>query len=272
MDNETTQTQAATMEIGLLIGNLDQLEDVAAWGYDYAEISPGLLGIDEETGTLEQKALEQIQRAAVPVTAMCGFLAHSKVVGPEIDNTPVRDYVIRLFDAMQQAGVPVIGYGSGGSRFVPDGFPRDRALEQVNDFLQMCADLGEPRGVQVALEPYNYDDANLINTVPEGVEMVQKVNRPVIQLMADFFHMRLNGESFDTLAAAGPYLIHAHIAEPGRGRPQTTPAEHAAYLQALCEAGYYGRVTQTGELPAYNSPTEAAAALKQFAREGGEKK
>ena len=51
--------------------------------------------------------------------------------------------------------------------------------------------------------------------------------------MADFFHMRLNGESFDTLAAAGPYLIHAHIAEPGRGRPQTTQAEHASYLHAL---------------------------------------
>ena len=270
MGNEATQ--AATMEIGLLIGSLDQLEDVAAWGYDYAEISPGLLGIDEDTGTLERKALEQIQGSPVPVTAMCGFLNRSKVVGREIDNTRVRTYVIRLFDAMQRAGVPVIGYGSGGSRFVPDGFPRDRALEQVNDFLQMCADLGDPRGVQVAVEPYNYDDANLINTVPEGVEMVRTVNRPSIQLMADFFHMRLNGESFDTLAAAGPYLIHAHIAEPGRGRPQTTPAEHAAYLRTLCEAGYYGRVTQTGELPAYDSPTEAAATLKRFAREGGENK
>ncbi len=258
------------MRIGCLIGSLDQLEDVAVWGYDYAEISPGLLGIDENAGTIGQEALEQIQGSSVPVTAMCGFLNRAKVVGPEIDNAPVRDYVIRLFDAMQQAGVPVIGYGSGGSRFVPDGFSRDRALEQVNEFLQMCADLGEPRGVQVALEPYNYDDANLINTVPEGVEMVQKVNRPGIQLMADFFHMRLNGESFDTLAAAGPYLIHAHIAEPGRGRPQTTPAEHAAYLRALCEAGYHGPVTQTGELPAYDSPAEAAAALKRFARDGGE--
>ena len=270
MGNEATQ--AATMEIGLLIGSLDQLEDVAAWGYDYAEISPGLLGIDEDTGTIEQEALEQIQGSPVPVTAMCGFLGRSKVVGPEIDNTQVRDYVIRLFDAMQQAGIPVIGYGSGGSRFVPDGFSRDRALEQVNDFLQMCADLGDPRGVQVALEPYNYDDANLINTVPEGIEMVRAVNRPSIQLMADFFHMRLNGESFDMLAEAGPYLIHAHIAEPGRGRPQTTAADHAAYLQALCEAGYYGRVTQTGELPAYDSPVEAAATLKRFARAGGEKK
>ena len=272
MGHEITQTQAVAMEIGLLIGSLDQLADVAAWGYDYAEISPGLLGIDEEAGTIEQKALEQIQASPVPVAAMCGFLTRSKVVGPEVDNTQVRDYVIRLFDAMQQAGVPVIGYGSGGSRFVPNGFSRDRALEQVNDFLQMCADLGEPRGVQVALEPYNYDDANLINTVPEGVEMVREVNRPGIQLMADFFHMRLNGESFDALAAAGPHLIHAHIAEPGRGRPQTTPAEHAAYLQALCKAGYYGRVTQTGELPVYGSPAEAATTLKRFACEGGERR
>lgn len=272
MGSETPQTQAATMEIGLLIGSLDRLEEVAAWGYDYAEISPGLLGIDEDAGTIEQETLQQIQGSPVPVTAMCGFLARSKVVGPEIDSTQVRDYVIRLFDAMQQAGVPVIGYGSGGSRFVPDGFSRDRALEQVSDFLQMCADLGEPRGVQVAVEPYNYDDANLINTVPEGVEIVRAVNRPGIQLMADFFHMRLNGESFDAIAEAGPYLIHAHIAEPGRGRPQTTPAEHAAYLQALCGTGYYGRVTQTGELPAYDSPTEAAATLKRFAREEGEKK
>ena len=272
MGRETPQTQAAGMEIGLLIGNLDQLEDVATWGYDYAEISPGLLGVDEEAGTIEQRAFEQIQASPVPVTAMCGFLARLKVVGPEVDDARVRDYVIRLFDAMQQAGVPVIGYGSGGSRFVPDGFSRERALEQVNDFLQMCADLGESRGVQVALEPYNYDDANLINTVPEGVEVVREVNRPAIQLMADFFHMRLNDESFDTLAAAGPHLIHAHIAEPGRGRPQTTPAEHAAYLQALCDAGYYGRVTQTGELPAYGSSAEAAATLKRFAREGGEKK
>lgn len=34
------------MEIGLLIDDLDQLENVAAWGYDYAEGVPGLIGVD----------------------------------------------------------------------------------------------------------------------------------------------------------------------------------------------------------------------------------
>lgn len=167
---------------------------------------------------------------------------------------------------MQALGIDVIGYGSGRSRTVPAGFPHERALEQVRDFLHLCADLGESRGVRVALEPYNRDDTNLLYTVPEALAVVQAVNRPTIGVMADFFHMRLNDEPLDELAAAGPSLIHAHIAEPGRGRPQTTAAEHAAFLRALRAAGYDGRVTQTGPLPAYGSPAAAAAGLKRSAQ------
>ena len=191
------------------------------------------------------------------------------VVGPEVDLARLRAYITLVFDRMQRAGIDVIGYGSGESRFVPDGFPRAIALEQVRDFLRMCADLGETRGVRVALEPYNQRDANLINTVPEALKVVQEVNRSSSQLMADFFHMRLNGESFEALATAGPHLIHAHIAEPGRSHPQTNPADHRAYLQALRRAGYDGRVTQTGDLPAYGSPAQAASALKRLANEEG---
>jgi sugar phosphate isomerase/epimerase len=183
------------------------------------------------------------------------------VVGPEADLGRLRVFVRRVFGLMQEAGIGVIGYGSGGSRWVPEGFSRDRALEQVREFLQLCGDEGETFGVRVALEPYNRDDANLLNEVPEALEVVRQVGHTHAQLMADFFHMQLNGESLAVLAPAGPHLIHAHLAEPGRGRPQTTPAQHAAYVQALRRAGYEGLVTQTGPLPAYGSPAEAAAAL-----------
>ncbi|MCZ6680475.1 MAG: sugar phosphate isomerase/epimerase, partial [Candidatus Poribacteria bacterium] len=230
-----------------------------------------LLGPDEIDRDAEQAALERIRTSPVPVSTMCGFLPNPErdglmVVGPDVDAARLWSYTKRLFVRMEQAGIGVIGYGSGGSRFVPDGFPRDQALEQVRHFLQMCATQGEGCGVRVALEPYNRTDANLINTVPEALRLVREVNRPSIQLMADFFHMRLNGESFDELMEAGPHLIHAHIAEPGRGHPQTTPEEHAAYLQILRSAGYDGRVTQTGDLPAYGSPVEAATALKEACR------
>jgi sugar phosphate isomerase/epimerase len=185
------------------------------------------------------------------------------VVGPNADPVRLRAYVTRLFDTMQRAGIDVIGYGSGASRWVPVGFDAERALDKVCEFLQMCDEVGRPRGVRVALEPYNRDDANLLNTVAEALKLVQKVNLPNCQLMADFFHMRLNDESLTELETAAPYLIHAHIAEPGRGRPQTTAEEHTRFLQTLRRAGYDGRVTQTGNLPVYSSPAEAAASLKK---------
>ena len=119
------------------------------------------------------------------------------------------------------------------------------------------------RNVKVALEPYNRDDANLLNTVEDATEFIAGVDRTHAQLMADFFHMKLNDESFDTLEAAAPHLIHAHIAEPSRGRPETTPEQHAQFLQALRLYGYDGRVTLSGTLTAYANDGETCTALKK---------
>lgn len=260
------------MQIGYLITNLDELPQVAAWGYDYAEavpwvLDPDFLRLDGDDTQAAAAALARIRSSPVAVTSLCGFMPEPEtnglmVVGPEANPTRLRAYVTRVFDTMQRAGIDVIGYGSGASRWVPAGFDPNQALDQVCAFLEMCDELGRPRGVRVALEPYNRDDANLLNTVAEALGMVQRVNRPHSQLMADFFHMQLNGESMDELLPAGPHLIHAHIAEPGRGRPQTTPDDHARFLHTLRRAGYDGRVTQTGALPAYASSAEAAARLK----------
>jgi sugar phosphate isomerase/epimerase len=257
------------MKIGLLVSDLEQLGEAAGWGYEYAETVPQVLGLDD--AARRRRALAQLERAPLKVLSLCGFIPDPQgqglmVVGPEVDLSRLRAFVRRVFALMQEAHVGVIGYGSGGSRWVPPGFPRDRALEQVREFLLLCGEEGERFGVKVALEPYNRDDANLLNEVPEALEVVRQVGHPHAQLMADFFHMQLNGESLEVLGPAGPHLIHAHIAEPGRGRPQSTPADHAAFVRALVRAGYEGLLTQTGPLPAYASPAAAAAALKEACR------
>lgn len=257
------------MQIGLLVTNRQHLEESADWDFDYLEGSPGLLGIDaDDPQAVEREFSALLAKHPLQMKTMCGFIGDPQgrglmVVGPDVSLDRLRTFVTRVFDLMQRAGVEVIGYGSGGSRWVPDGFGRDKARQQVADFLHLCADLGEPRGVKVALEPYNRDDANLLNTVSEATEFIEDINRSHAKLMADFFHMKLNGESFDALKEAGPHLIHAHIAEPGRGRPQTTPADHALFLHTLRASGYDGRVTLSGALPVYADDGETAIALKK---------
>ncbi|NKB69273.1 MAG: TIM barrel protein [Candidatus Latescibacteria bacterium] len=256
------------MQIGILVTNDQELAEAADWEYDYIEGFPGMLGPDEDDPQVEAQCLAKIEKHRLPMKSMCGFIPDPEgrglmVVGPDVSLDRLRVFVTRIFDRMQRAGVEVIGYGSGGSRWVPEGFDADVARQQVADFMHLCADIGEPRDVKVALEPYNRDDANLLNTVAEATQFIKGVQRSHAQLMADFFHMMLNGESFDTLEEAAPHLIHAHIAEPGRGRPQTTPEDHARFLQALRRFGYDGRVTLSGTLPAYADDGETAIALKQ---------
>ena len=256
------------MEIGILITNEREYDEACDWAFDYIEGFPGMLGPDEDDPPAEREALERIEKHKLPMKSMCGFIPDPQgrglmVVGPDVSRDRLRVFVTRIFDRMQRAGIGVIGYGSGGSRWVPDGFDRDQARQQVADFMHLCADIGEPRGVKVALEPYNRDDANLLNTVEDAAEFIQGVDRSHAQLMADFFHMKLNGESFDSLKEATPHLIHAHIAEPGRGRPETTPDDHAQFLQALRQYGYDGRVTLSGTLTAYADDGETCTALKK---------
>jgi len=256
------------MEIGILITNEREYDEAFDWDYDYIEGFPGMLGPDEDDAAAERECRARIEKHRLPMKSLCGFIPNPQgrglmVVGPDVSLERLRVFVTRIFDRMQRAGIGVIGYGSGGSRWVPDGFDQTKARQQVGDFMHLCADIGEPRNVKVALEPYNRDDANLLNTVEDATEFIAGVDRTHAQLMADFFHMKLNDESFDTLEAAAPHLIHAHIAEPSRGRPETTPEQHAQFLQALRLYGYDGRVTLSGTLTAYANDGETCTALKK---------
>ena len=260
------------MQIGLLIETLDRLPEVASWGFDYAEITPWMLGPDAEDRAAEEAARERLLASGVPAPTMCGFLPDPQrlglmVVGPFVDSERLRSYTTRLFDRMQRAGVEILVFGSGTARTAPDGFPMDRAQAQLKEFVTLCSDLAQPRNVQIVLEPQNYTDTNMLHTVPQALSLANEVDRPNVKVMADFFHICLNEEPLEDLVAAGPALAHAHIAEPGRGRPQTTPADHAAFFATLERAGFDGHVTKTGPLPAYASEAEAAAALKSLARQ-----
>jgi sugar phosphate isomerase/epimerase len=260
------------MQIGLLIESLDALDALADWGYDYAEIVPGMLGPDADDPTAEEAARARLRAAPVPAPTMCGFLPDPErlglmVVGPSVDAQRLRTYATRVFDRMQRAGVEIMVFGSGTARSSPAGFPAERARAQLREFVELCADLAEPRQLQIALEPQNYDDTNVLHTVPEAMALKHEVGRTPVGVMADFFHMRLNDEPMDDLVLAGPELIHGHIAEPGRGRPPTTEADRAAFFAALRRAGYDRRVTHTGPLPAYASHTEAAAGLRRLAND-----
>jgi sugar phosphate isomerase/epimerase len=153
-------------------------------------------------------------------------------------------------------GGRVIVFGSGGARNIPEGFSRERAEAQLVEFLELAAEHVGKNGMKIAIEPLNRSESNVLNSVAEAVELAQRVNRDAIGVLVDFYHLTLEEEPFDHIAAAGSVLIHAHVADSGRLYPGSGSYPYPAFYGALRGAGYDERISIecnwrdfAGELP-----------------------
>ncbi|WP_157255237.1 hydroxypyruvate isomerase family protein [Nonomuraea typhae] len=92
----------------------------------------------------------------------------------------------------------------------------------------------------VLVEPLSGSPAYPLKTAAEALAVVAQV--PGLKLLADLYHLAVNGEDVDALLRGGLDRIgHVQIADaPGRGAPGTGDLPLAAWLTELDQAGYDG--------------------------------
>ena len=118
---------------------------------------------------------------------------------------------------------------------------RPAVLARVADGLRPVSEHAAERGVKLAIEPLNRYETSLINTVAQGVELLEVVDHPACGLLLDSFHMNI--EEKDPAAAArsaGDRIAHVHACGTDRGSPGADAFDWPAFLAALGEAGYEG--------------------------------
>ena len=71
----------------------------------------------------------------------------------------------------------------------------------------------------LAMEPIGHYEANFINTLEDGIRVVQAVNHPRVRLLADSVHMLYEHEDADHLLRYADQLEHVHICEADRVLP-----------------------------------------------------
>jgi len=226
------------MRLGCCIAGQDQLAPLGGQA-DYCEL-PVARALMQSDAAFEALAA-RLEDSPVPARACNVFLpAHLKVVGPAIDGAALRAYVEAALDRMRRIGARVLVVGSAGARDVPEGFDRERALDQFAGFLRDVAERGAGRGVTVVLEPLRPQETNLLNTVAESASFLRERDTGRARLLADLYHMREQGEPMDSLAACADLLEHVHVAGVERGRPAPDTADLEPFLRALRGAGYAG--------------------------------
>lgn len=196
----------------------------------------------------EEKFLERLaglKTSGLPIRACNGFLPGKlKAVGSEAKPAEIGIYAETAFRRAAKAGIKTIVWGSGESRKIPDGFPRDKAAQQFVELARKIAELASRSGVTLALEPLHKGETNFINGLEEGAGIVEAVAHPNFKLLADFYHVRKENETPAVLEACGRHIHHCHIAEvEKRTPPGAAGDDFRPFLRALKNIRYTGGIS-----------------------------
>lgn len=212
-------------------------------GYDYIELTVVSL-MPEKSDEECRELLQQVSGSPLPAEAFNVFLPGDlKITGPEVDSERLERYLQSSLKRVADLGGRVVVFGSGGARRVPDGFPRERAWEQLRGFLCKAADCAEEFGVVLAIEPLNSKECNIVNSVSEAVQLSEEVNRQSVKVLADMFHMVEDGEPLENVAIAGRRLAHVHVADTGRLYPGSGCNDFRTFFRVLKSIGYDARIS-----------------------------
>ncbi|WP_373515949.1 sugar phosphate isomerase/epimerase family protein [Persicitalea sp.] len=235
------QSAGYSLPIGVC-STYDKVDLLKKLGFDFIEESvPGFL-LPEAGDAQYAKNLRALREEKFPIMSYVYFLPGKlKSVGPDVQQEPILERAELAFKRSRECGTKNIVYGSGGSRGIPDGFDREKAKTQHIDLCRKLAPLAEKYQVALAIEPLNRGETNFINSLAEGVEIIEAVNSPWVRLQCDIYHMLKENESADEILKYGQYISHCHIAEK---RKRTVPGvdgdDFRPYFRALKKMKYKG--------------------------------
>ena len=181
----------------------------------------------------------------LPVAAYNCFLPGDlKVTGSGTDPKRLKAYTARVMKRARTMGSSVIVFGSGGARRIPDGWPREKAEEQLVQAMRTIGPVAQAAGVTVAMEPLNRGETNILNSLDEGMEYIRRASAPGISILCDFYHFTLQKEPLESLARTKGLLTHVHIAEPvGRVPPGPGMTDYRPFFRGLKAIGYDARIS-----------------------------
>ncbi len=122
--------------------------------------------------------------------------------------------------------------------------PQEEIERRFIDMAQKMCAYAAQKDVTLILEPVNRYEIDFINSVVEGVELMQKVNMPNMKLMPDVFHMNIEDVTIGgELAQNIKYVEYIHLADSNRWAPGQGHTDFPDIFSHLKEANYSGWVS-----------------------------
>lgn len=248
------------MRYGICTG-LENLELLEELGYDYLEASvTATMNLEPE---LLEKYKQQLKTSKIKCEAFnILFPKTMELLG---DNSSKEELVAYLHKAMkhiQELGGSVVVFGSGKCRKCPENMTLGEAYKQLIEVYRTTGEIAKEYGIQVVIEPLSRKETNMICTMAEGAMLEADVNHEQVGLLSDYFHVQANHDCIQDIETIKNFG-HIHIAS-GNGRKyplSEEDEEYEAFIRALVNAGYNGRISIEGKTEDIRKDGAAALAL-----------
>ena len=230
-------TARSTPQHGIIAGH-DRADEVAAAGADHLEQTVvGSLLLEGDDGAWVPAA----GLAPVPPSPSFAILcpAQVQVSDPAVPLEETADYLRGAFAAISPWARPgaTVVLGSGASRRLPGGVDRSAGERRFADSVRLARDLADAHGLEVLLEPLQRGETDLVNSLAESASFLDAHSLSGVRLVADLFHVMLEGESFETVHRLAGRVGHIHVADTDRRPPGQGDWPLGEFLTALRDGG-----------------------------------
>ncbi|MBV9392430.1 MAG: sugar phosphate isomerase/epimerase [Verrucomicrobia bacterium] len=234
---------------------LDLADKVHHMGFDILEIC-----IEDPETINPESIVERLEKTGVETT-ICGAFGPDRDASS--DDAAVRsqaiDYIKKCVDFAREIKAPVFAgpmYSAVGKTHLLSKEEKQKQWKLGVESLRKAGDYAGEHGVKLAIEPLNRFETDFINTVEQGLELVQKIDNPNVGLLLDTFHMNIEEKNVpEAIRSAGSKIFHFHTCENDRGTPGTGHVEWTSVRDALKDVGYDGSAV----IEAFNSDIKEIA-------------
>lgn len=131
----------------------------------------------------------------------------------------------------------------GKARMLPEEKRKKEWDLAVKNLRKVCLKAHE-LGLDIALEPLNRFESDLINTAADVKRLVEQIDHPSAKIVLDGFHMNIEEPNIEqAILTAGDKLIHMQVSENYRGTPGTGQTNWDAYKKGLEKIHYTGTIS-----------------------------
>ncbi len=219
---------------------IDQLKFAADQGFTAWEDN-GMMGKDVDLQKRIARTMEQLDMTMGVFVCSGGFDKKAFVAGTSKSlHNDLRAQMKKAIEVAKRVNAT-------WSTFVPGNviqkLEHDYQMANVIENLRVCADVCEPAGLVLVLEPLNWwanHPGLFLTKIPQGYLICKGVNSPSVKILDDLYHQQISeGNLIPNMDKAWDEIAYFQIGDnPGRKEPTTGEINYRNIFKHIHAKGY----------------------------------